>query len=188
MTAFNAQKFRSQMAAGGARANQFKVTITFPGETTNATMEKFTFMCRAASLPGMTVGPAEAYYFGRRVSWAGDRDFQDWNVRVYNDEDFDVRNAFERWSDRMARLSQNTNTHNDAVDGIYCTKCTVEQLGKDGKVKQTYKFENIWPLDISPIELAWDINNTIEEFDVVFRYDYFETNKITTGTNSAADA
>lgn len=174
---FNAQDFRTKMEFGGARPNQYKVSLTFPD---SGAEEKFTFMCRAASLPGMTVGPADAYYFGRRVSWAGDREFQDWNVRVYNDEDFAVRNAFERWSDRTARLSHNTDTHDDKNDLTYCVDCIVEQIGKDGQVKKTYFFKNMWPIDLSPIELAWDMNDTIEEFDVTFRYDYYETDLINT--------
>jgi hypothetical protein len=36
-------------------------------------------------------------YFGRELKFAGNRTFADWTLNVINDEDFVVRNAFERW-------------------------------------------------------------------------------------------
>jgi hypothetical protein len=36
-------------------------------------------------------------YFGRELKFAGNRTFSDWTITVINDEDFTVRNAFERW-------------------------------------------------------------------------------------------
>jgi hypothetical protein len=64
--AFDATAFRNQLAYGGARPNLYEVHVTFPSEDVSVS-EKFTFMCRSASLPGMMVGTATLPYFGRTI-------------------------------------------------------------------------------------------------------------------------
>ena len=187
MTGFNASAFRSKLKDGGARANLFEVTMTFPGEAGGAS-EMFTFMCRSASLPGMTVGQIAVPYFGRTIKLAGDRTFEDWNVRVFNDEDFLVRNAFEAWQNRFAMLDNTTSAIENATsvggqDRLY-VDITVNQLSRKGDgrpggpILKSYTLKNAHPTNLGSIELAWDSNDAIEEFDVVIAYDYFVTNKI----------
>jgi hypothetical protein len=54
-------------------------------------------MCKTAQLPGATLGVVPVQYFGRELKFIGNRQFADWTITVINDEDFIVRNAFERW-------------------------------------------------------------------------------------------
>ena len=82
--AFDATTFRNQLAYGGARPNLYEVHVTFPSDDVSVS-EKFTFMCRSASLPGMMVGTATLPYFGRTIKLVGDRQFDDWNVQIIND-------------------------------------------------------------------------------------------------------
>lgn len=178
--AFNAAEFRARLGGKGARPNQFEVAITFPvapGVAGDPSSE-FTFMCQASTVPGMNVGAAETFYFGRKVSFAGDRIFDDWTVQVINDEDFLVRNAFESWSNRMHLLDHDTNQA-DKIQGqpVYA-KAVVRQFGKGGAVIKTYNLENAWPLNVSEMALAWADNDRIQTFDVTFRYDFFTTDKI----------
>lgn len=182
MTGFNAAAFRSKLKHGGARANLFEVTLTFPGEG-GAASEMFTFMCRAANLPGMQVGQIAVPYFGRTIKLAGDRTFEDWNIRAFNDEDFLVRNAFEAWQNRLAMIDSTTSAIENAAsvggqDRLYID-VTVNQLSrKGGKPLKSYTLKNAYPSNLGSIELAWDTNDAIEEFDVTIAYDYFVTNKI----------
>lgn len=179
---FDATAFRSKLQYGGARPNLYEVVVSMPGEAGSAS-EEFTFMCRAASMPGMNVGTVQVPYFGRFIKFAGDRMYEDWSVRVINDEDFLVRNAFEAWQNRLAMLDQGTPAieNTAAVGGheaLY-VDITVTQLAKDGLTPlKRYYLKKAWPTMISPIEIAWDANDQIEEFTVNFAYDYFVTDEI----------
>ena len=53
----NINDFKSRLAGGGARANQFRVILPPPvGQVTAAiNTEQFAFLCRSASLPGQTL-------------------------------------------------------------------------------------------------------------------------------------
>lgn len=193
--AFNASTFRSKLQYGGARPNLYEVKMNFPNATGDES-ETLTYMCRAASLPGMSVGTAALPYFGRTLKFAGDRQFEDWSVRIINDEDFKIRNAFEVWQNHMSIVSHNSNAVEDMCSpgpASYYIDITVTQLTKDGGLcgthstatedggAKSYTLKNAWPTQIGPIELAWDANDQIEEFSVNFTYDYFVTDKLNGG-------
>ena len=105
--AFNVNQFRSTLTGDGARPNLFEVTFNFNnginilgGDIAGSQMS---FMAKASQLPGSSVGTVPMYYFGREVKFAGNRTFADWSVTIINDEDFVIRNAFERWMNGMLK-------------------------------------------------------------------------------------
>lgn len=189
--AFNATEFRQRLEFGGARPNLYEVRLSFPGN--RGADEEFTFMCRGAQLPGMTVGQATLPYFGRTMKFAGDRTYEDWTVRVINDEDFKVRNAFEAWQNAFAEIDYAANRIENS-DGVgnwrnLYVDITVTQMGKEGNTKlKQYTLKNAWPTNVGSIELGWDMNDTIEEFPVTFSYDYFTNDKIDKGRSGFGSA
>ena len=51
----NINDFKSKLRGGGARANQFRVTMPFPGfASVGGETETMSFLCTSTSLPGMT--------------------------------------------------------------------------------------------------------------------------------------
>ena len=60
------------------------------------------------------------------------------------------------------------------IDGGYGSDARVVHFGKTGQVIKQYKLRGIWPLDISPIELDWGQNDTVEEFTVTLAVQYWE--------------
>jgi hypothetical protein len=174
--AFRVQEFRAQMNYDGARPNLFKCDLTFPTLTQGqAAQTKFTFMARAAQMPGSTVNQIPQFYFGRELKFAGNRSFPEWTVTIINDEDFKIRDAFEKWMSGMN--SHVGNLRNPAFikgDGGYQQDGFVTQYGKDGAAIKKYKFVGLFPIDVSPIELDWGANDTIEEYAVTFAYQWWE--------------
>ena len=61
-----------------------------------------------------------------------------------------------------------------AAGGLNYGTAFVKQYSKQGgDAIHTYKFEKIFPVNVAAIDLAWDSNDTIEEFTVEFAYDYW---------------
>lgn len=173
--AFNVNEFRSQMVGDGARPNLFDVSmpfpaIAFPGDA----QRKLNFMCRSAQLPGSSVGTVPVQYFGRELKFAGNRTFSSWNLTVINDEDFVVRKAFERWMNSIN--SHNANVRNPAAlnPGTYTSDAEVYQYGKNGNILKNYRFIGCFPVDLSPIDLDWGSNDSIEEFSVTLEYQWWD--------------
>lgn len=173
--AFNVNEFRSQMVGDGARPNLFEVSMPFPGfSQPGDAQRKLTFMCRTAQLPGSTIGVVPVQYFGRELKFAGNRSFTDFNITVINDEDFIVRNAFERWLNGINSHSLNLRTPLAGSPGSYTVDADVTQYGKKGDVLKKYRFLGMFPQDISPIDVDWGSNDAIEEFSVSLSFQWWE--------------
>jgi hypothetical protein len=149
--------------------------MPFPGFASPANAQtKLTFMCKTAQLPGSTVGVVPVNYFGRELKFVGNRTFADWTISVINDEDFIVRNAFERWMNGIN--SHNFNVRNPlALAPLgYSVDAEVSQFGKQGNTLKKYRFVGVYPTDITPIDVDWGSNDTIEEFSVTLTYQWWD--------------
>jgi len=170
----NINDFKAVLKGGGARGNQFSVNLPFPGYAgVGGESRVLSFLCKATNLPGMTLGEVAVPFRGRSLYIAGDRTFETWTTTVLNDTDFLIRNAMERWMNGMNALSDNSGLENPAdyqVDGY------VDQLDRSGIAIKSYTFRGLFPLTIAPIELTYDGNDAVEEFEVTYRYQFFETN------------
>lgn len=164
--------FKSQMIMGGARANQFKVQITFPSLIAAGALagQKLQFLAKSASLPSSTVSDVAVSYRGRPVHFAGEREFEPWTIEIYNDNDFIVRNAFESWVDTIQNAES---TNGVLLPMMYQVDMQVHQLDRNDAVVKEYTFKDAWPLTVGSIQLDWEANNQIEVFPVTFQYNYW---------------
>ena len=193
--AFNIENFKSNgLLLGGARPSLFEVQLTFPSIVVDGSniSNSAKFLIKASSLPASTLGEIDVSYFGRKIKFAGDRTFDDWSITVINDENFDVKRAFEEWSNGINTLVSNRlNSEVGKFGGAginrsYKTDLLVKQYGKSGPgddagIIASYRIVGAFPTQISAITLDWDRNNTIEEFDVRIAYDYWVPEKFKDG-------
>lgn len=190
--------FKSKLAGGGARPNLFEVEIpSFPvaaGQNVwrtgdNQEADTFKFLCKTAQLPASNIAEIAVPFRGRTLKVAGDRTFDTWTVSVINDENFLLRNAFESWMQGISKNSNNTGATNP---GSYMTYALVHQLGRgaDKGIQsttnsdaangssitplKTYTFYDIFPTEVSAIDLSYDNSDVIEEFSVTFQVQYWE--------------
>jgi len=173
----NINDFKAKLAGGGARANQFKVTMPFPGYAqVGGEIEDLAFLCTATSIPAMTVANVNVPFRGRAIKIAGDRTIPSWSITVLNDTNFKIRNAFERWSNGINNMTDNEGLTNPAD---YQVDAFVDQLDRNGTTIKSYTLRGVFPTIIAPIELSYDEATAIEEFAVTMAYQYFETNTTT---------
>ena len=165
--------FKSKLAGGGTRPNLFEVEIAFPNETAidNDTKEKSRFLIKAAALPASKITPIDVNFRGRILKIAGDRTFDTWTVTVLNDVDFSIRSAFEKWMNLINKMEDNTGEQDPA---IYQPDAYVHQLDRDGSTLRTYKFHDVFPTQVSQIDLSYETTDAIEEFTVEFQVQWWE--------------
>lgn len=172
MAVIDIDSFVAKFQGGGARSNLYLISIAFPALVPNPPdPEKTAFMCRAASLPESTLGVAIAPFMGRSIKFAGDRDEQeDWETTILNDTDFDIRRSLETWQSLIKGHESNIGLQEAAQ---YYGSIKVEQLNSSGNVIYTYNLNSVFPVSIGAVELAYDNNNTIQEFSTTFSLNYF---------------
>lgn len=199
--------FKERLAGGGARPNLFEVEIpSFPtsvssswGTGAGQEAETFKFLCKAANLPASNISPIDIPFRGRILKVAGDRTFDVWTVTVINDENFKLRTAFELWMNSINKLENSTGVTNPSS---YMTDAYVHQLGRGaGTIESTsnsssangatitplrsYKFYDIFPTNVSAIDLSYDSSDTIEEYTVEFQVQYWTAGKSSDSSNDA---
>jgi hypothetical protein len=168
---FSVSEFKSNLTNGGARSTLFQVQLTAPqGLPGSLDLRKAPFLIKAAQLPASNLGLISVPFFGRAVKMAGDRTFDPWTVTIINDEDFAVRASLESWSNSINSMRGNVRSTSSA-NLTYKANASVTQYSKTGEILRVYKFEGLYPANISAIDLAWANENQIEEFQVQFEYD-----------------
>ena len=147
----NIDDFKANLIGGGARANQFRVTVTPPsGIAIGLDVRRASFLVRASILPASELGEIAIPFRGRNIYVTGDRpEPETWSTTFYNDTDFMIRNAMERWHNGINDFANNTGVTTPAD---YQTDLFVEQLDRDDTVLKTYIFRNSYPLTIGTID------------------------------------
>lgn len=186
--------FKSALSGGGARANLFRVKLNFPNSDITGDANTgigdgsaiHEFMIKAATLPGRTINKIEVPFRGRNLNVSGDTTFEDWNITVINDNNFSVRNAFERWQDAINSNASNTSARGVDASSLssYTADLEVEQLGRDGSVTKRYIFKCAWPTSVEAITVDYGSADTIEEFGVVLAYQWWEADTTSSSSSS----
>ena len=168
--------FKSRLSGGGARPNLFEVELAFPNAVgiENDVLQKSSFLVKAAALPASTIAPIDVPFRGRILKIAGDRTFETWTITVLNDTDFSIRSAFEKWMNIINKMSDATGIVDPEE---YQKDATVKQLDRDGSVLRSYKFWDIFPTNISTIDLSYETTDTLEEFTVELQVQWWEAYK-----------
>ena len=189
----NIIEFKSKLN-GGVRPNLYEVEINFPtgvgGQGTGADDQKVSlseqgkYLCRSTSLPTHSQGLIEVPFRGRFLKIPGDRTFEAWTATFYNTDDFNLRAAFEQWINLGNQVDENigaTTGLNEIFKDVY-----IRQLSKDAskvgtggsgdknRVLRTYRLVDAWPTSVGAINVAFDSNDALEEFDVEFQYQYLD--------------
>lgn len=200
--------FKAQLTGGGARPNLFYVEFTDlfteplkdednadlegdaleKAKTSNtAANDQFSYLCKAAQIPASIVASIDVPFRGRILKVAGDRTFEPWTITVINDQNFNVREKFEKW---MQSIAQYTDASGFSKPDSYFKTAKVKQLGKGGengksdlntlrgvglKTIKEYKFYDIFPTNLGAIELNYESTNAIEEFTVELQVNYWES-------------
>jgi len=168
--------FKSKLTGGGARPNLFEVELAFPNAVAieNDVLQKARFLVKAAALPSSTINPIEIPFRGRILKIAGDRTFETWTITVINDVDFVIRSAFEKWMNVINKLDDATGLQNPDE---YQKDAMVHQLDRDGGILRSYKFWDIFPTNLSTIDLSYETTDTLEEFTVEMQVHFWEAFK-----------
>ena len=161
--------FTSALHGGGARANQFQVTLSGTGASN--VPSNFHFLCRSAQIPALTIGEVAVPYRGRTIYLAGDRTYDAWTVTIYNDRAYSVRSVLENWMDDMSDIG-GTSKSNTLSSAAYYGQAQVMQLDRSNNPIRVYMLHGLWPTTLDAIDLSYDANDAVEEFGATFRFNW----------------
>ena len=166
---------------GGSRPNLYSVNLVCPV----GPLPQLQFYCKAAMLPQSYLGEINVPYLGRMARYPGDRTYDDWTIDVINDQNMTLRNTFELWNELFNTHAGNSTQYPNPRQAFGVA--TVAQLDRSYKIVKWYQFFDMWPELVSSVQLGYDQNDTVSEFQVTFKYSYFVTSSSPYQTNSAVN-
>jgi len=168
----NIEEFKARLGAGGARPNQFRVTLAFPGYVGNVD-NSYSLLVTGAALLASNVNPAIIQYRGREIKLAGERIFDPFTITIVNDSDFSLRTPFEEWMNGLNDREDNTGV---LTPSDYQADIMVEHLDRNDEVLAggKYTLRNAFPINMSEIALQYAQNDIFEEFTVTFQYTHYD--------------
>ena len=156
----------------GARGNKYKVMIAAPhGPKDDIIIDT---LAKGGAIPAKSMGIVEVWTQGRKLLVAGDATWENsWALTFWNTQDMELRSQFDDWLtfiDDQEGHGRGAMTHIDYMS----ESAKIEQLNTSTNcVTATYEFRNLWPTEISSIEMADDQQDTITEFTCTFAYSHW---------------
>lgn len=178
----------------GVRSNRFMVHFEFPAAVRQGLNldEAQTIYCKATQTPATAIGIIPVLWQGRQVKFSGERVYGDWTVVIYESagskSSHNIKAGFERWIELMDRRNEHTINYNVTTNWeIYYDDMALRESreSSDGQNRNIYskqiKMINCFPVEISPLDLAYEQENQFAEFTVTMSYDYWEPMNAATG-------
>jgi hypothetical protein len=197
MATRNLSEFRTSF--NGTRPNRFRIVGTFPQSSTvsastaggppspsQSSSIPFEVYCKATQLPGSSIGLIPVAWQGRVVKFSGERTYQDWSIQIYDSSmpNHDLRAMFEQWINRMNHREVHTINYDLTSDWqvLYVDNPSQTYSAGHGDTPsegqtghaQAILLRNCFPIDLSPIDLSYDLTDTFSEFTVTLAYDFWE--------------
>jgi hypothetical protein len=179
--AFDLNQFRNKLVGGGARPSQFEMLVYPPQAllpTSYLAFKDLPFFCSIAQIPTQTITTVQVPYFGRKLKYAGEREYPELTVTILNDEDYKLRHAFEDWMRQITGTAVTTSNFNGGLwNRSYAGSAEVVQHSRNnhgGGPQQRYTFVGLYPVTLGEISLDWNSNDQIETFSVSFNYQWWE--------------
>lgn len=163
----------------GTRPNRFIIELGLP-DVVGGNPIDMDLYGKATQLPTASMGVIPVPWMGRVVKFSGERTFADWTVQMYDaneDNSKDVRYLMMQWMEAMDSADE----HNINYNVTSNAKIRWNDFGGGQEAvhnDQTGFFREVtlygvFPIDVGPLELSYDVTDTFSEFAVTFAYDYW---------------
>lgn len=160
-------KLRQALGAG-ARVSKYKIIMALPQAVGGGgdTSDMINTLCNSSSFPGLSQTPIEVHTQGRKVVIPGSTEYETtWTVTFYQTEGHELRKEFLRWMQAMDDF------HNNKHQGDmtqFMVEAKVIQLDHDEQETASYLFKDLFPSQVSQVQVTDSSTNEIQNFDVTF--------------------
>jgi hypothetical protein len=179
ITGLKLSEFRSKIS-DLARPNRFEVQIVPPSsyEYVEGDYNLLSWTVETAQIPSRTQGEIVIKYHGMQLPLPGDYSKEPLTIGFLNTYGWEGKNFFDMWMEFGQQTSEQ-NIRTSANEQISDSKIIVTQLGRTkSDTLAQYEFYNVFPTNISAIELSSGEADGIEKFTVTFAYSHFASMEV----------
>lgn len=159
-----------------ARPNRFEINIIPPStlDYVYKQFNKLNWLAETAQIPSRTQGELKMKFHGMSYTIPGDFEKENLTIGFINSYGFEGRFFFDQWMENI-QATNTDNSRKSSYDLLNNSALEVIQLGRtENDILAVYKFYDVFPTNISTIDLSMTEYDTIEKFTVGFSYSYFD--------------
>ena len=130
---------------------------------------------------------------GRVIKFSGERTYADWTIQVYDSSvsSANLRTFFEGWIEQMDSRNEHNISYKltGSAEVLWNDIASATGVGihaDQGKFTSIISLQNVFPIDISAMELSYDAVDTFAEFTVTLAYDFWTFGGPTPGEDAPA--
>jgi len=170
----NISAFRGAVRSGLVRQHKWQVQVSLPDYAgSNDTIRQASLLARSTTTPASTMGVIELGWGGRTLPVPGDRSYEEFTVTFIGVNDFNVRDAFERWSEAIN--GSDTNAGLTVLDD-FMRDIQLDLKDVNDNITKTYILRDAWPTVVAGMDLDSGAMDSYAEFQVTFRYVNLQSN------------
>lgn len=165
---------------GGTRQNRFLVKGTIPFG--NGEISKFHI--RATQIPALSSLPIEYNYFGRKAFYPGEKQYQTWSIAVIDDTNAigDLWKKFNNWQNQINNHVTNISSVPSSQNDYKAYGWEIHHLqlnGEETNPLKVFRMHGCWPRTVMDMSLNMANPNALNQFTVVFLFDWIEIADVT---------
>jgi hypothetical protein len=170
----NVSAFRGAIRSGLVRQHKWRSIVNFPEYAgSNDAVRQASLLARTTTTPASNIGVMDVGWGGRQIPVPGDRTYEEFTVTFIGVNDFNVRDAFERWSEAIN--GSETNTGLTALDD-FMRDIQLDLLDMNDNVTKTYILKDAYPTVVAGMDMDSGSMDSFVEFSVTFRYINLQSN------------
>jgi hypothetical protein len=153
-----------------ARPTLFDVEIS--GSSLGAiSTDVLKFTCKSAGLPDDNIGRIDVPYYGRKIPYAGDRAYGDWNTTIIMNNDWTIYKQLVAW--KSAFNGPETNVASVANMTSYKCDGFVTMYDPTGARKLQIKMVGLFPYNVQELQVSWETTDSTADLNVTWFLDYW---------------
>ena len=144
--------------------------LTLPSIPNSGDPNPFTFQCKSATKPGMSLTQVEVQIFGHSLQFAGNVTYShEMSCEYYENRKMQITKTLEDWSE----FCRTHSTQHGAYKAEYAVQGTLEIYDVKGETIATYLIRNMWPSAVPDLQFDGSSSQALT-VQVSWRYDYYE--------------
>lgn len=126
------------------------------------------YFVKGINLPGRVIGQVEHKRYGVSRKFPGDPSWNDLTITFIGDTAWTARSLIDLWMDFIVDSDvNNRGSSNHVASG---SRCILNPIDGKGKIITSYMFNDIWPKEVSDVDLNRESTDQALEFTVTFAY------------------
>lgn len=178
---FSVNKFRESFVNGVADTSLFEFKLiglpkSLFKDWDSKVLSELVIHTRHAQFPDMSIQTNPFSYAGIPSKYPYENAVGDMNTEVMCSGNYWERRFFADWQNSIIDYG-NPSVHGSTFlvgyHRDYVTNAQIDLYDSSGKIIQTVELWDVWPIQVSPMDLDWTSNNIVPSFFVTFTYSYW---------------